>query len=503
MKAWRALAASPWAYAAVFAGALALSLALAATLHLPVPRTHDEFAYLLQGDTFAHGRLANPTPRGAAHFESFHVLLEPAYAAKYPPAQGLALAFGELLWRPILGVWLSTAFAVTAVAWMLAGFVARRAALVGAGLVAVNPQVLEWSWSFWGGSIALAGGALLFGGLARSRREPRVGAGLALGAGMGLLALSRPFEGAVLSLLALAWLALEWRGRAVRARAVLVRTFVPLVLPLGAALAFQARVNLAVTGDVWTLPYVAYERAHSGTPLFLFQEPAPDPPHASEEVREFYRLQTAAFGFQRTRAGYVYALRSKLTQYAQLVWGGALFVALLLAAPALARRRLARRVGAVLLVFAAVVLLPTTFSIPHYAAPILPLFALLFVLALRRIALASRAQRRLVRGLARAALVAGGLYAVFDFARPLRSTLAPSGWQHERAALAAELEARGGKHLVLVAYAPGHVTHFEWVYNGADLDAAPVVWARDLGPDANAALVDLYPERTVLAITVQ
>ncbi len=35
----------------------------------------------------------------------------------------------------------------------------------------------------------------------------------------------------------------------------------------------------------------------------------------------------------------------------------------------------------------------------------------------------------------------------------------------------------------------------EWVYNGADIDASRVVWARDLGAE-NKKLLRYYPDRT-------
>ena len=60
----------------------------------------------------------------------------------------------------------------------------------------------------------------------------------------------------------------------------------------------------------------------------------------------------------------------------------------------------------------------------------------------------------------------------------------------------AKLEQYPGRQLVIVHYNAGHEAAFdEWVYNGADLDSAKVIWARDMGPAKNEALIKYFKNR--------
>src|SRR5439155_9944779 len=125
--------------AIIGATALALRAAILPVLPIPKPAVHDEFSYLLMADTFAHGRLANPTHPMWIHFETFHVNQKPTYASIYYPAQGIFLAAGQVFFRnPFWGVWLSSGLMCAALCWMLQGWLPPFWALLGAFLAVIR-----------------------------------------------------------------------------------------------------------------------------------------------------------------------------------------------------------------------------------------------------------------------------------------------------------------------------------------------------------------------------
>jgi hypothetical protein len=493
-RAWRGLGRRP-GLAVAFVGLASFALAAAiSAVRVPVPRLHDEFSYLLAADTFSSGRLTNPPHAMWVHLETFHVLHQPSYASKYPPAQGLFLALGQRLGHPIVGVWLTTALAAAACCWMLQGWVPARFALLG-GLLVVFHHSLQFYWhDYWNGSVALFGGGLLYGALPRLWRRPRAGSALALAAGVALLANSRPFLGLVACLpVAVALAARTFGRRRPPLAASLGKLVLPAVLVLALAAAGTATYNARVTGDPLMLPYRVHNAAYVNTPIFLWQKPGPTPAYRHEVMERFY------LGWQAERYWAQQSLWESFKHKRENLY---FFVTPLLMAPLLTlpwmlrSRRTRFAAGTVLLVFAASLSVSGTHA--HYIAPIAPLLFLLVVQGLRQVDLWQWRGRR--RGPALVCGVALLQVLIFAVAFALNASQEPPEWASRRARMQADLEGTPGKHLVIVHYSGDHSPHEEWVSNEADIDAAAVVWARAMSPAQDRELIEYFGDRRLWSL---
>jgi hypothetical protein len=158
-----------------------------------------------------------------------------------------------------------------------------------------------------------------------------------------------------------------------------------------------------------------------------------------------------------------------------------LFLLLLIAViPLLHEDRKARLLAIILLIFAFAPFSIIWWMQLHYLAPAAAVAACLIMLMLRRMFVASP-------------ILAAAVVVLFFVNAALSWMRTPDyGFEPRRQQIARSILAQGGRHVVIVA-----PDVFDAVYNGADLDRAPIVWARDLGADADARLRAYYRDRSV------
>ncbi len=485
-----------WCGVLIAGSSFVVNVAVAAKQGIPEPKVHDEFSYLLAADTFASGRLTNPTPPMPEHFEAPHILVRPTYASKYPPGQGVALAAGQwLTGLPVVGVWLSTAAACAAVYWMLLAFVGRRWALVGGAATSIHPQLLAWSQVYWGGSVAVLGAALFVGAWGRLLARWSIGPSLVLGAGLVVLANSRPFEGLVLSCPLLAVLVV----RTLRARATTFRAVVPLFAVLATALAAMGYYNFAVTGRAWEMPYTEHVRQYDVYPMLWFMPPHAEPIYASRWLREVHVVWSRQDYLKlRTLRGFFEVSGQRLWRLFESDTRPLVLLPGLVAGIFLWRDgRRGTLIAALMLMIAAV--LCETWYQPHYAAPLVPVVFLLTVAGLEKIWRTSGKAGGLARSLV-VSVVAGYVAGVSLFLITQRSV--PAHRTGRADIVSAYPQMRSGRQLVFVRYLPGHLPDDEWVYNGANLALQQIVWAQDRGTDSDERLLEAFPGRSAWLLRV-
>lgn len=487
-----------WCMLALAILPIALRLVLLPHHPAPSPEVAQEFNHFLAADTLRHGRLANPSHPLHQFFETQGEFQQPAYGSIYPIGQGAALALGRAIFgTPWAGALLSTAALSALCYWMLRAWVTPAWALVGGALAAIQFGPLSaWTNSYDGGALAAAAGCLVFGSLPRLEDQPfKPRNAVLLGLGFGIHLLIRPYESIFLLASVIFFLATH---RLLKPALLATAAIVP-------ALALMAFHNHALTGSFLTQPSTLSERQY-GVPaaLTIRSSPMPD--------RELTRQQESDYKMERsyrpaageTLRTYLLRLEYRVRFY-RFFFLPPLYLALPFFFPALREIRFAW-VAFTLAAFALGSNLNPLFDTQDIAG-ITCLFILIAVIGLRRM---NREAAWIVLALCAAHFTFWYGLHLFDTSSISRSLMPYETWDaikhagpSRRVTVNQMLAAQPGQQLVIVRYAPQHPFQDEWVYNEADIDAARVVWARDLGgdpggepEDENEKLLQYYPSRT-------
>lgn len=499
---------------AVFiAGALpcTLRLLLLPLSPIPEPYIHDDFSFLLAADTFAHGRLTNPTPAMWTHFESFHITLKPTYMSMYFPGQAAVMAAGKVLaGHPWYGIWATCGLMCASLCWMLQGWLPPSWALLGAVLAGLRLVLFSyWINTYTGaGALTALGGALVLGAVPRIRHHFQARDFFWMALGAAILANSRPYEGLLVCIpcfVAVAWAV--WKDRHLSAF-VLVRRSAPAGALLAATLVFMGYYNYRVFGNPLTPPYKVNRETYSAAPYFLWQSIRPVPIYRHRIMSDFYtgsdpRSELALFRNETASSvALVESTFRKLLGWAVFYLNVALIPPIIMLGRVLLDRR--TRFLVVASGFFAVGLAVEAFFLPHYFAPATALLYALLLQCMRHLRVGSTAGLFLARAIPAVCVLLAGIRVL---AQPLNIDITPHehssimlAWYGtsplglDRARAVSQLEQMPGRQLAIVPYSPGHYVN-DWVYNHADIDNSKVVWARQMDSASDRKLLEYYPDR--------
>jgi hypothetical protein len=499
---------------AVGLSALLFRIAILPWCPMPAPFAPDDFSFLLASDTFAHGRLTNPTPAMWIHFESIHIDMQPSYMSMYFPAQGLVMAAGKVLFNnEWAGILIMSALMCAGLCWALQGWLPPGWAFLG-GMLAVLHLGL---FSYWvntfhaAGSIASLGGALLLGGLPRFKRKPLFRFALAMSVGMVLMFTTRPYESMLLTI-PVAFSLLRWffsREPRPRAADLWRCTGVPLLVVFAGA-GWMGYYNYRAFGSPLTLPYQVNRATYAIAPYFIWQSPRPEPTYHHTEMQRFYNVDELE-GYKRGRTPMGFLNRSVMhAEVGTLYFAGFLLLPLVFMLRAVLHDRRVRFM-VVCLVILCLGMLIEVFLIPHYLAPFTAAIYVVGLQAMRHVRqLRPGGQPVGVTWTRITILLIFLMCGVRLYSQKMHLTFSewpPSTWNYvwygpdvfgkQRLDVERTLQQLPGEQLAVVRYAATHDSLDEWVYNRADIDHSKVIWARDMDPASNQELIDYYKNRKV------
>jgi hypothetical protein len=489
-----------WCMLALAILPVALRLFLLGHHPVPTPDIYDEFGHLFVADTLRHFRLANPAHAMSQFFETFFILQQPTYSSIYPIGQGVMLAVGRAFsGYPWAGVLFSTTAFAALCYWMLRGWTTPAWALAGGVLAVIEFGPLnQWMNGYWGGTLAAAGGCMVFGALPRLSDRVTTRDALLLGGGLSINLLTRPYE-SIFLLIGVALFFIPVLKRVLQAGPMVVLVVIP-------AIGITILQNKSVTGHSATLPYQLSQYQY-GVPASLTFQPDPVPHHELTPQQQLEYKSQLAFreSGKETIQSYLLRLEYRVRFY-RFFFLAPLFLAIPAFCFAAFRDFRYAWVLLTLLVFALGINFFPAFQL-HYLGSVTCLFVLVSVVGLREIGRWSPEAALLVLFLCAIHFVFWyGLHFWEDeeFARSMIRYETWDSINHQnperRILVNQQLAEIPGQVLVFVRYSPQHIFQDEWVYNEASIDSARIIWARDLGAQENEKLRALYPGREVLLL---
>jgi hypothetical protein len=367
-------------------------------------------------------------------------------------------------------------------------------------------------FSYWidtytgAGALAAIGGALVLGALPRIRKHFYKRDFFWMALGMAVLANTRPYEGLLVCVPAVAALAWCWARKRQPSASVLIRRTTPAAAVIFGTIVFFGYYDYRVFGNVFTLPYKVNRQIYAMVPHFLWQSPRPEPAYRHRTFHDFYAGLEAGSEMKwyhdetRSVLDLLESSGIKLLAAWQFYLSFALLIPFLFLPRAVRDRRI--RVLVITGVVVVTGLAVETFFIQHYLAPATVLLYAVLLQCMRHLRVSGPSGLFLVRAIP---LLCVSLAMLRTFAQPLRLQLSPEklvvySWYGsapvglDRARIARYLESLPGPQLALVAYSPGHMLN-DWVYNEADIDKSKVVWARQMYPAADRELLNYYKDR--------
>jgi hypothetical protein len=259
---------------------------------------------------------------------------------------------------------------------------------------------------------------------------------------------------------------------------------------------FMLYYNWRVAGAPLLFPHDLNVETYHSVPIFMWGKLRPEKHYGNRQFEVFYNI------FERravpqdwpqmednvlAKAGYLY----------RFFVGPALVLPLLAFWPVLRSRR--TRFLVVQLLSCVAGAMAVIWFQPHYFAPATAVLLVVLVQSLRYMRKWRYGGRMVGIGLTRACIISALLtpFLAADAHSGLTYNPFASGWASSaRQEITTQLQALPGNQLVIVRYSyTHHDVHNEWVYNGADIDGAKIVWAREIPDVSSRPLLDYFKDR--------